>query len=73
MLRVLETRLSDTARSPVTGRDDTASFVRLSLAVVCRSIAFIGLGTFISLYATERTDGSRAAASQTLMPVSIIS
>ncbi len=67
VLRVLETRLSDTARSPVTGRDDTASFVRLSLAVVCRSIAFIGLGTFISLYATERMDGSRAAGTAALL------
>ncbi|MFF9042276.1 MFS transporter [Streptomyces sp. NPDC014892] len=66
VLRVLETRLSDTVKSPVTGRDDTASFVRLSLAVVCRSIAFIGLGTFISLYATERMDGSRAAGTTAL-------
>ncbi|MET7324297.1 MFS transporter [Streptomyces sp. NPDC005549] len=66
VLRGLETRLSDTARSPVTGRDDTASFVRLSLAVVCRSIAFIGLGTFISLYAAERMEGSRAAGTVAL-------
>ncbi|MFJ8948413.1 MFS transporter [Streptomyces sp. NPDC102395] len=66
VLRVLETRLSDTAKTSMTGRDDTASFVRLSLAVVCRSIAFIGLGTFISLYATERMDGSRAAGTAAL-------
>ncbi|MFI9616996.1 MFS transporter [Streptomyces sp. NPDC052023] len=66
VLRALETRLSDTAKAPATGRDDTASFVRLSLAVVCRSIAFIGLGTFISLYATERMDGSRAAGTAAL-------
>ncbi|MEE1759744.1 MFS transporter [Streptomyces sp. SP18BB07] len=66
VLRVLETRLSDSARSAVTGRDDAASFVRLSLAVVCRSIAFISLGTFISLYATERMDGSRAAGTAAL-------
>ncbi|MFK4543036.1 FSR family fosmidomycin resistance protein-like MFS transporter [Streptomyces tendae] len=66
VLRGLETRLSHTAGSPVTGRDDTASFVRLSLAVVCRSIAFIGLGTFISLYAAERMEGSRAAGTVAL-------
>jgi FSR family fosmidomycin resistance protein-like MFS transporter len=61
VLRVLETRLSDPAASPVTAKDDMASFVRLSLAVVCRSIAFIGLSTFVSLYAAERVGGSGAA------------
>ncbi|MEU2601119.1 MFS transporter [Streptomyces hirsutus] len=66
VLRVLETRLSDAASSPVTAKDDKASFVRLSLAVVCRSIAFIGLSTFVSLYATERMDGSKAAGTAAL-------
>jgi FSR family fosmidomycin resistance protein-like MFS transporter len=66
VLRVPENRLSDAAASPVTGKDDTASFVRLSLAVVCRSITFIGLSTFLSLYATERTDGGRAAGTAAL-------
>lgn len=67
VLRGLERRLSGTDGSSVAGRrDDTASFVRLSLAVVCRSVAFIGLGTFISLYAAERMDGSRAAGTAAL-------
>ncbi|AWK07588.1 MFS transporter [Streptomyces spongiicola] len=67
VLRGLERRLSGTDGSSATGRrDDTASFVRLSLAVVCRSVAFIGLGTFISLYAAERMDGSRAAGTAAL-------
>ncbi|MEV0714831.1 MFS transporter [Asanoa sp. NPDC050611] len=48
------------------GRDDAASFVRLTLAVVCRSIAFIGLSTFISLYAQQRLDGSAAAGTAAL-------
>ncbi|MFE2068219.1 MFS transporter [Streptomyces sp. NPDC059467] len=46
--------------------DDTASFVRLSLAVVFRSIAFIGLSTFISLYARQRLGGSAAAGTAAL-------
>ncbi|MCP3804905.1 MFS transporter [Allokutzneria sp. A3M-2-11 16] len=42
------------ARIVVAGQDDPASFVRLSLAVACRSITFVGLSTFISLYAQPR-------------------
>ncbi|MFC8866528.1 MFS transporter [Streptomyces sp. NPDC057148] len=66
VLRTLESRLSDTAKPSVRTRDDTASFVRLSLAVVCRSIAFVGLSTFISLYAAERMDGSGIAGTAAL-------
>ncbi|PKT73469.1 MFS transporter, partial [Streptomyces populi] len=48
------------------GRDDRPSFVRLSLAVVCRSIVFVGLSSFISLYAQERNGGSTAAGTAAL-------
>jgi FSR family fosmidomycin resistance protein-like MFS transporter len=48
------------------GGDDTASFVKLSLAVVFRSIAFTGLSTFISLYARQRMGGSAAAGTAAL-------
>ncbi|ARP73363.1 MFS transporter [Streptomyces pluripotens] len=48
------------------GNDDKGSFVKLSLAVVCRSIVFIGLSTFISLYAKQRMDGSTAAGTAAL-------
>ncbi|GAA3820728.1 MFS transporter [Sphaerisporangium flaviroseum] len=37
------------------GGDDWASFVKLSGAIVCRSIVFVGLSAFISLYASRRT------------------
>lgn len=47
-------------------KDDIASFVRLSLAVVCRSVVFTGLSTFISLYARERTGGSATAGTAAL-------
>ncbi|MZD04725.1 MFS transporter, partial [Streptomyces sp. SID5785] len=48
------------ARSP-RGRDDVRSFVRLSLAVVCRSVVFVGLSTFVSLYAQERLHAGAGA------------
>ncbi|MEU8709011.1 MFS transporter [Streptomyces sp. NPDC048565] len=46
--------------------DDTASFVRLSLAVACRSVAFMGLSTFIALYARQRTGGGTTAGTAAL-------
>ncbi|MFF7656407.1 MFS transporter [Streptomyces sp. NPDC007983] len=48
------------------GTDDTASFVKLALAVVCRSIVFIGLSTYIALYAQARPGGSTAAGTAAL-------
>ncbi|MFI1508777.1 MFS transporter [Streptomyces sp. NPDC020597] len=48
------------------GSDDVASFVKLSLAVVFRSIAFVGLSAFISLYARERLGGGTAAGTAAL-------
>ncbi|MEU2438412.1 MFS transporter [Streptomyces rubradiris] len=48
------------------GNDDIASFVKLSLAVAFRSIAFIGLSTFISLYARQRLGGGTAAGTVAL-------
>jgi MFS family permease len=38
----------------VIGRDDWASFMKLSGAIVCRSIVFVGLSAFISLYVRQR-------------------
>ncbi len=49
------------------GTDDAASFVRLSLAVVFRSIAFVGLSAFVSLYATQRMGGSSVAGTAALL------
>ncbi|KQY38310.1 MFS transporter [Nocardia sp. Root136] len=48
------------------GTDDKASFVKLPLAVVFRSIAFVGLSTFISLYAQQRMGGDVAAGTAAL-------
>ncbi|MEO3755958.1 MFS transporter [Streptomyces sp. B6B3] len=46
--------------------DDVRSFVRLSLAVVCRSVTFVGLSTFVAVYAEQRTGGGTAAGSAAL-------
>ncbi len=54
------------ATAPVVRIDDKRSFVKLSLAVVCRSIAFIGLSTFIAFYAQQRTGGGTAAGTVAL-------
>ncbi|MER5732045.1 MFS transporter [Streptomyces sp. NPDC002138] len=43
-------------------RDDWRAFLRLSLVVVVRSVVFIGLSTFISLYVRERGGGPTAGA-----------
>nr|WP_246220706.1 MFS transporter [Phytoactinopolyspora mesophila] len=48
------------------GADDTRSFVRLSLAVVCRSVVFVGLSTFIAVYAQERTSGGTSSGTAAL-------
>ncbi|WP_245997573.1 MFS transporter [Streptomyces armeniacus] len=47
-------------------RDDWASFVRLSGAVVCRSVVFVGLSAFIALYVRERTGGGEVAGTAAL-------
>ncbi|MGP3953873.1 MFS transporter [Streptomyces sp. 7N604] len=67
VLRALDnpTHAGSSAAAP-TETDDKLSFVKLSLAVVCRSIAFIGLSTFISFYAQQRTGGGTAAGTAAL-------
>ncbi|WP_098894922.1 MFS transporter [Streptomyces sp. t99] len=52
--------------TPPPGSDDVASFVKLSLAVVFRSIAFIGLSTFISLYVRQRLGGGAVTGTAAL-------
>ncbi|MBR8639808.1 MFS transporter [Streptomyces tuirus] len=55
------------AGSPVAvGRDDWASFLRLSGAVACRSVVFVGLSAFVSLHVRERTGGGVAAGTAAL-------
>lgn len=48
------------------GRDDWPSFLRLSGAVVCRSVVFVGLSAFVSLYVRERVGGGDLAGTAAL-------
>ncbi|MEV1067230.1 MFS transporter [Streptomyces sp. NPDC050263] len=48
------------------GRDDWPAFLRLSGAVVCRSVVFVGLSAFVPLYVRERTGGGEAAGTAAL-------
>ncbi|WP_121745251.1 MFS transporter [Streptomyces sp. E2N166] len=67
VLRMLARPQAGTSRTEVSrSADDMASFLRLSLAVVFRSIVFTGLSTFISLYAQQRTQGSTTAGTTAL-------
>ncbi|MBM9509226.1 MFS transporter [Actinacidiphila acididurans] len=54
-----------TAAAP-SGEDDKVSFVKLSLAVACRSIVFMGLSAFVSLYAEQRMGDSTVAGAAAL-------
>ncbi|MFF0742741.1 MFS transporter [Streptomyces sp. NPDC004111] len=47
---------SAAVRGPA-GKDDWPSFLRMSGAVVCRSVVFMGLSAFVALYAHERVGG----------------
>ncbi|MBD0693042.1 MFS transporter [Streptomyces sp. CBMA123] len=60
-------RAAGAGTAPRTGQDDRTSFVKLSLAVVCRSIVFTGLSTFLSLYAAQRLGGGTAAGTAALV------
>ncbi|MCT2585537.1 MFS transporter [Actinophytocola gossypii] len=67
VLRALGSRApARSGRADAAGTDDIASFLRLSAAVVFRSIVFVGLSAFVSLYAQERTGGGVAAGGAAL-------
>lgn len=52
--------------SRAVGRDDWASFMKLSAAIMCRSVVFVGLAAFISLYARLRTGGGEVSGTAAL-------
>lgn len=67
VLRTLQQRqAAGVAEFTPVGGDDVASFVRMSLAVVFRSIAFVGSSTFIALHISGRMGGSSAAGTAAL-------
>jgi FSR family fosmidomycin resistance protein-like MFS transporter len=68
VLHVLGTSPRGNARTEHHRRtDDTASFGKLTLVVIIRSIVFVGLSTFIALYAQQRIGGGTAAGSAALV------
>ncbi|MER7378995.1 MFS transporter [Streptomyces lanatus] len=52
--------------SEALGSDDWPSFLRLSGAIMCRSIVFVGLSAFVSLYVRERAGGGEVAGTVAL-------
>lgn len=48
------------------GSDDRRSFLLLSGAVICRSIVFVGLSAFVSLYAVQRSGGGEITGTAAL-------
>ncbi|MYY84693.1 MULTISPECIES: MFS transporter [unclassified Streptomyces] len=68
-LKVRDVAAPETATrrgGPVAAEDDWPSFLKLSGAVVCRSIVFTGLSTFIALYVRERTGAGEVAGTAAL-------
>ncbi len=64
--------LRDRHRSPresarTDGRDDWRSFTRLAFAVSFRSIAFVGMSTFVAFHAREQTGRGVAAGTAALV------
>ncbi|MCD7445568.1 MFS transporter [Streptomyces lincolnensis] len=58
---------AEAGRGPeAVGRDDWGSFLRLSGALVCRSVVFVGLSVFVPLYVRERTGGGDVAGTVAL-------
>jgi len=54
------------AAAEAPGRDDRRSFLLLSGAVICRSIVFVGLSSFVSLFAVQRVDSGQAIGTAAL-------
>jgi FSR family fosmidomycin resistance protein-like MFS transporter len=50
-----------------TTSDDASSFVKLCVVVVCRSIVFVGLSTFVAFYVRERAGGGTASGTAALV------
>ncbi|MGY4771308.1 MFS transporter [Kribbella sp. CWNU-51] len=56
-LALRSAHLVASSKQNLPGADDWSSFLRLSAIMICRSIVFVGLGTFIALYAGQRVGG----------------
>ncbi|MDQ0808655.1 FSR family fosmidomycin resistance protein-like MFS transporter [Streptomyces sp. B3I7] len=67
VLRALEkTPSAGKGATAAEGQNDWASFIRLSLAVVCRSVVFVGMSTFVAFHVREQTGGGTSAGTAAL-------
>ncbi|ANS62621.1 fosmidmycin resistance protein [Streptomyces lincolnensis] len=64
--RATKARVEAGPRAGAVGSDDWGSFLRLSGALVCRSIVFVGMSAFVPLYVRERTGGGDVAGTVAL-------
>ncbi|MFI9169435.1 MFS transporter [Streptomyces lincolnensis] len=64
--RATKARVEAGPRTGAVGSDDWGSFLRLSGALVCRSIVFVGMSAFVPLYVRERTGGGDVAGTAAL-------
>ncbi|PWI13354.1 MFS transporter [Streptomyces sp. Act143] len=65
-VRAAGDRAGTSAATRDPGHDDWSSFLRLSGAIVCRSVVFVGLSAFVSLYVRQRTGGGNAVGTAAL-------
>lgn len=65
-MRTAADRSTTGPRAEGAGTDDWTSFLRLSGAIACRSIVFVGLSAFVSLYVRQRTGGGDVAGTAAL-------
>ncbi|WP_206444277.1 MFS transporter [Nocardioides turkmenicus] len=56
----------DRSGTAAQSRDDWPSFLRLSLAVMCRSIVFVGLSTFVAVHVADQVDGGTVSGTTAL-------
>ena len=63
---VARTQQGSTGKKTRLGTDDVPAFVKMTIAIVFRSIAFVGVSTFIALYAQQRFGGRIAAGTLAL-------
>ncbi|MDQ0784876.1 FSR family fosmidomycin resistance protein-like MFS transporter [Streptomyces sp. B3I8] len=67
VLRALEkTPSAGKGATAAEGQNDWASFILLSLAVVCRSVVFVGMSTFVAFHVREQTGGGTSAGTAAL-------
>lgn len=59
-------RATEAPVGEIVRRDDVPAFLKLTVAVIFRSITFVGLSTFIALYAQQRLGGSAAVGTAAL-------